>query len=173
MSYHTNNSSPTNVKVIDIGNENTKTIQCLSTFQKADIVFIIATMGDETTTKRATTLAKSAKKQNKLTVGITKLPFTFEGRKKKRIAHHGMMQMKTTVDFLIAIPNDQLLKEEYVNAKIVKFIKEMQEFRRDQLQQLSHACNDDGPIVLTIADIETLHINFIYEQYNHKAFVSS
>lgn len=173
MSYDTNDSSPTSIKVIEIDKRGTNEIHQQATLYKADIVFIIATLGEDSTTKSATVIAKSAKKQNKLTVGITKLPFTFEGRKKKRIAHHGMMQLKNTVDLLIVIPNDHLLKEEDVNVKIVQFMKELQKLRQQQLQRLSQSFTNAGPIVHMISDIETLHINFISEQYNHRAIISS
>ena len=57
-----------------------------SLVDNTDIVFIIAGMGGGTGTGAAHVIARAAKELNILTVGVTTLPFTYEGS--KRITEH-------------------------------------------------------------------------------------
>ena len=62
-------------------------IEELSKFvEGADMVFITAGMGGGTGTGAAPIVAKAAKEQGILTVGVVTKPFTFEGKKRKEHA---------------------------------------------------------------------------------------
>lgn len=76
----------------------------------ADMVFITAGLGGGTGTGAAPLLAKIAKEQGSLTVGICTKPFTFEGRKRMMQALAGLDELKQYVDSLIIISNNQLLE---------------------------------------------------------------
>ena len=76
----------------------------------ADMVFITCGLGGGTGTGAAPEIAKIARQQNALTIGVVTLPFTIEGRKRIENAMNGLEKMEATVDTLIVIPNDKLLE---------------------------------------------------------------
>ena len=78
------------------------------------MVFITAGMGGGTGTGAAPIIAKVAKDMGILTVGIVTIPFSFEGKKRKRQAELGLEEMRKNVDTLLVINNDRL-REMYGN----------------------------------------------------------
>ena len=75
----------------------------------ADMVFITCGLGGGTGTGAAPEIARIAKKQRALTIGIVTMPFSIEGRKRVENAQIGLEKMESVVDTLIVIPNDRLL----------------------------------------------------------------
>ncbi|MDR3285011.1 MAG: cell division protein FtsZ [Treponema sp.] len=76
----------------------------------ADMVFITAGMGGGTGTGAAPVVAKIAKSLGALTVAVVTKPFNFEGSRKMRLAEEGIIKLQQEVDTLIAIPNQNLMK---------------------------------------------------------------
>ena len=75
----------------------------------ADMVFITAGMGGGTGTGGAPVIANIAKEAGALTVGVVTKPFNFEGKKRRKNADKGILELKEAVDTLICIPNQRLL----------------------------------------------------------------
>ena len=75
----------------------------------ADMVFVTAGMGGGTGTGAAPEVARIAKAQGCLTVGVVTRPFSFEGKRRRLQADSGIIAMKEVVDTLIVIPNQRLL----------------------------------------------------------------
>ena len=76
----------------------------------ADMIFITAAMGGGTGTGVAPVLAKIARDMGILTVGVVTAPFSFEGKRKQRIAAEGVIKMQSYMDALIVVKNDNLMK---------------------------------------------------------------
>ncbi len=76
----------------------------------ADMVFITAGMGGGTGTGAAPLVAKVAKEEGALTVGVVTRPFTFEGRRRAKNVTDGIDELKKYVDSLIIVSNDNLLE---------------------------------------------------------------
>ncbi|MEF3244935.1 MAG: cell division protein FtsZ [Caldisericaceae bacterium] len=76
----------------------------------ADLVFITAGMGGGTGTGASPIIASITKELGILTVGVVTKPFTFEGKKRIEQAEEGIRQLNESVDTLILISNDKLLK---------------------------------------------------------------
>ena len=76
----------------------------------AHMVFIAAGMGGGTGTGAASVIARIARDQGVLTVGIVTKPFQFEGTRRMRIAEAGIAELKKYVDTLIVIPNQNLFR---------------------------------------------------------------
>src|SRR3990172_3911815 len=81
----------------------------LEAIQGSDMVFITAGMGGGTGTGAAPVIAEIARDSGALTIGVVTKPFTFEGMRRRMIAHEGLARLKEKVDTLIVIPNDRLL----------------------------------------------------------------
>lgn len=78
--------------------------------QGSDMVFITCGMGGGTGTGSSSVIADVAKEMGILTVGVVTKPFSFEGRRRVKLAEEGIKQLKEKVDALIVIPNDRLLE---------------------------------------------------------------
>ena len=74
------------------------------------MVFITAGMGGGTGTGAAPVIARAAREQGILTVGVVTKPFTFEGNRRARLADDGIDELHRHVDTLIVIPNQNLFR---------------------------------------------------------------
>jgi len=74
------------------------------------MVFITAGMGGGTGTGAAPVIARAAREQGILTVGVVTKPFQFEGARRMRIADTGIEELQRNVDTLIVIPNQNLFR---------------------------------------------------------------
>ncbi len=72
------------------------------------MVFITAGFGGGTGTGAAPVIAEICKDLGALTVAVVTKPFSFEGKKRARIAEEGIDTLKKVVDTAITIPNDRL-----------------------------------------------------------------
>ena len=75
-----------------------------------NMVFITAGMGGGTGTGAAPVIARAAREQGILTVGVVTKPFDFEGVHRMRIAEAGLEELGQFVDTLIVIPNQNLFR---------------------------------------------------------------
>ena len=73
-----------------------------------NMVFIAAGMGGGTGTGAAPVIARQAREQGILTVGVVTKPFQFEGVQRMRLAEAGLQELQQYVDTLIVIPNQNL-----------------------------------------------------------------
>ena len=76
----------------------------------AHMVFITAGMGGGTGTGAAPVLARAAREQGILTVGVVTKPFHFEGVRRMKVAEAGIEELQKNVDTLIVIPNQNLFR---------------------------------------------------------------
>ena len=77
---------------------------------ESHMVFIAAGMGGGTGTGAAPVIARLAREQGMLTVGVVTKPFQFEGNNRMKIAEAGVEEMQQFVDTLIVIPNQNLFR---------------------------------------------------------------
>lgn len=75
----------------------------------ADIVFVAAGLGGGTGTGAAPIIAKCAKDVGALTIAVVTKPFSFEGKKRLKLAEDGLTELKNESDCIVVIPNDKLL----------------------------------------------------------------
>jgi len=80
-----------------------------SALEGADIVFISAGLGGGTGTGAAPVVAQIAKEVGALTISIVTKPFSFEGKKRLKLAEAGLIELKKESDSIVVIPNDRLL----------------------------------------------------------------
>ena len=76
----------------------------------ADLVFITAGMGGGVGTGAAPIVARCIREMGILSVGVVTAPFSFEGRRKMRVAMEGIAKMQSYMDALVVIHNDNLMK---------------------------------------------------------------
>jgi cell division protein FtsZ len=76
----------------------------------AHMCFIAAGMGGGTGTGAAPIIARIAKEQKVLTVGVVTKPFDFEGKRRMQVADRGIGELRNEVDTLLIIPNQNLFR---------------------------------------------------------------
>ncbi|MBQ4000151.1 MAG: cell division protein FtsZ [Oscillospiraceae bacterium] len=129
----------------------------------ANMVFVTAGMGGGTGTGAAPVVAEIAKEQGILTVAIVTKPFSFEGRRKMRLAEDGLAELRQHVDSLIVIPNDRLKlleTDEPITLKNAFYMAD--NVLRQGVQCISEAINVPGLINLDFADVESVMKNMGY-----------
>ena len=122
----------------------------------ADMIFITAGMGGGTGTGAAGIVARIAKEQGALTVGVITRPFTFEGPKKARYAEEGIAAMKEHVDTLVTISNNRLLEIVDKKTPILEAFREADNVLRQGVQGISDIITNPGFVNLDFADVRTV-----------------
>ncbi|MBQ9365737.1 MAG: cell division FtsZ family protein, partial [Schwartzia sp.] len=77
-----------------------------------DLVFITAGLGSGVGTGAAPIVSQIAHNLGILTIGVVTAPFSFEGKRKMQTAEVGIRQLKASLDGLLVIHNDNLMKLE-------------------------------------------------------------
>ena len=124
--------------------------------EKADIVFITSGMGGGTGTGASAVIAKLAKQQGILTIGVVTKPFTFEGKKRKIQAEIGIEELREEVDSLITISNDRLLKIVSKDTSMRAAFEMTDKVLRQSVQAIADLITIPGLINLDLADVKTV-----------------
>ena len=74
------------------------------------MLFVAAGMGGGTGTGAAPIIAKLARENGILTVGVVTKPFHFEGSQRMKLAEKGIKELQQYVDTLLIIPNQNLFR---------------------------------------------------------------
>jgi cell division protein FtsZ len=124
--------------------------------QGSDMVFVTACMGGGTGTGASPLVAKVAREEGALTIGVVTKPFTFEGSQRMRAAETGIEQLKEHVDTLIVIPNDRLLETADRRLSLMDSFKLADDVLRQGIQGISELITVPGLINLDFADVQTI-----------------
>ena len=122
----------------------------------ADMVFVTCGMGGGTGTGAAPVVAKIAKEQGILTVGVVTKPFKFEAKKRMINAVSGIEKLKENVDTLIVIPNDKLLEIVDRRTSMPDALKKADEVLQQAVQGITDLINLPALINLDFADVQTV-----------------
>jgi len=122
----------------------------------ADMVFITAGMGGGTGTGAAPIVAEVAKELGILTVAVVTKPFPFEGRRRMEVANEGIKALAESVDSLIIVPNEKLLKVMGPNAKLTDAFNEANNVLQGAVQGIAELIIRDGMINVDFADVKTV-----------------
>ena len=122
----------------------------------ADMVCVTCGMGGGTGTGAAPVVAKIAKDQGILTVGVVTKPFSFEARSRMTKAQQGIENIKDNVDTLIVIPNDKLLQIMDRRTTLPEALKKADEVLQQAVQGITDLINVPAIINLDFADVQTV-----------------
>ena len=122
----------------------------------ADMVFVTCGMGGGTGTGAAPVVAKIAKEQGILTVGVVTKPFKFEAKKRMINAVSGIERLRESVDTLIVIPNDKLLEIVDRRTSMPDALKKADEVLQQAVQGITDLINLPALINLDFADVQTV-----------------
>lgn len=122
----------------------------------ADMVFVTAGMGGGTGTGAAPIVAREARKEGALTIGVVTKPFFFEGSRRMSVALEGIEQLREEVDTLIVIPNDRLLELTNRRMSLTDSFALADSFLCQGIQGISELITVPGIINLDFADVKTI-----------------
>ncbi|CAG9297963.1 cell division protein FtsZ [Celerinatantimonas diazotrophica] len=138
----------------DAATEDREQIQDL--LEGADMVFIAAGMGGGTGTGAAPVVAEVAKELGILTVAVVTRPFAFEGKKRGAYAQSGIDELSKSVDSLITIPNDKLLKVLGRGVSLLDAFKAANNVLLGSVQGIAELITRPGLINVDFADVRTV-----------------
>jgi cell division protein FtsZ len=122
----------------------------------ADMVFVTAGMGGGTGTGAAPVIADIARSLGALTVGVVTKPFHFEGNKRRKQAEAGLIELRSSVDTLITIPNQRLLSLGGQSMPLLETFKRADEVLLHAVQGISDLIQYHGYINVDFADVKTI-----------------
>lgn len=130
--------------------------EVLDSIQGYDMVFITAGMGGGTGTGAAPVIARAAREQGILTVGVVTKPFHFEGVHRMRLAEAGIDEMQQYVDTLIVVPNQNLFRIANEHTTFMDAFKTADNVLYQGVRGITDLIMMPGMINLDFADIRTV-----------------
>ena len=118
-----------------------------------DMVFITAGMGGGTGTGAAPVVAEIAKSKGILTVAVVTKPFSFEGRQKMMSALRGIEKLQASVDSLVIIPNDNIMKVVDEKVTISNAFKMVDEVLSNSVQGICDIITNVADVNVDFADV--------------------
>ncbi len=130
--------------------------EIIAEITEAHMVFITAGMGGGTGTGAAPVIARAARDQGILTVGVVTKPFHFEGARRMRIAEAGIQELQRYVDTLIVIPNQNLFRIANEKTTFADAFKMADEVLHSGVRGITDLMVMPGLINLDFADVRTV-----------------
>ena len=124
-------------------------------FQNADMVFIIAEMGEKTGTLLSSAVVEIAKSMNILTVAIVSKPFDFEDLNKIKLAKKRKERLKHFADTIIVIPY-QRLNDLYINLPMINIYEKGEKAFVTIVKGILDLIKKQGIVNLDFADIKSI-----------------
>jgi cell division protein FtsZ len=124
--------------------------------QGSNMVFIASGMGGGTGTGASHVIARAAREMNILTVGVTTLPFSYEGPKRMRRAIAGLEELKKHLDTTIVVPNQNLFKIANEATGFEESFSLSNDVLKHGVQSITDLMVRPGMINLDFADVETV-----------------
>jgi len=122
----------------------------------ADMVFVTAGEGGGTGTGASPLIARIARDQGALTIGVVTRPFAFEGRRRSVQAETGVDALKAEVDTLIVIPNDRLLQVAGTGTSVLEAFRLADDVLLQGVQGITDLIMTPGLINLDFADVRSV-----------------
>jgi len=122
----------------------------------ADLVFITGGLGGGTGSGASPIVANVSKGLGILTIAIVTLPFSFEGRRRMKIARDSKTALKKEGDALITIKNDKLMKVLDLKTSIRDAFWACDNILREAVLSISSLILSSGLINIDFADVKSI-----------------
>ncbi|MBW2427651.1 MAG: cell division protein FtsZ [Deltaproteobacteria bacterium] len=119
------------------------------------MVFITAGFGGGTGSGAAPVIAEISKDLGALTVAVVTRPFSFEGKKRARVAEEGLENLRKVVDTAITIPNDRLRGLASKKATLMEMFVKADEILLHSVKGITDLIMMPGVVNLDFADVRT------------------
>ena len=122
----------------------------------ADLVFITGGLGGGTGSGASPIVANISKSLGILTIAIVTLPFSFEGRRRMKIAKDSSAILKKEVDALITIKNDKLIKILDLKTSVRDAFWACDNILREAVNSISSLILSTGVVNVDFADVKSI-----------------
>lgn len=122
----------------------------------ADIVFLTAGLGGGTGSGALPVIAHMLREKGILCIAIVTKPFTFEGRKRAKVAELALEELKKEVDTLIVIPNQKLLSVVDQHVSMIDAFSMINDVLGQSIKGISDIITKPGHINVDFADVRTI-----------------
>jgi len=119
------------------------------------MVFITAGFGGGTGSGAAPVIAEISKDLGALTVAVVTRPFSFEGKKRAKVADEAIETLKKVVDTAITIPNDRLRGLASKKATLMEMFVKADEILLHSVKGITDLIMMPGVVNLDFADVRT------------------
>ena len=90
-----------------------------------------------------------------MTVAVVTKPFNFEGKMRMKLAEDGIKKLKDSVDAVIVIPNQHLLKLVEPRTPVIEAFKKADDVLRQAVQGISDLIYRPGEVNVDLADVKS------------------
>jgi cell division protein FtsZ len=118
-----------------------------------DMVFILAGLGGGTGTGVAPVLARAAKENGALVLGVVTTPFDCEGARRQRQAQAGLTELKEVADGVICVPNQKILKQVDERTSLLETFRATNEVLCQGVRGVWRLLSQTGLINVDFADL--------------------
>ncbi len=124
-----------------------------------DMVFITCGLGGGTGSGASPVIANIAKSLGILTVAVVTMPFSFEGEQRKKIADQALSNLRESVDSLLIISNDNLLKIVDEKTTVARAFEACDDVLRQAVQGITDLVLVPGIINIDFASVVSVMKN--------------
>lgn len=121
-----------------------------------DIIILVASLGGGLGSGAAPVFAEISRNFKNVTLGIFTLPFRFEGKKKTKIGHKALQDLKKHLNALITIPNERIFKVINEKTSITEAFSLVNKNLIESLESLIDLIYNPGLINIDFADVRTI-----------------
>ena len=125
-------------------------------FEDAEIAFLTAGFGGGTGTGATPVIARIARDKGILVIAVVTKPFDFEGSIRQSQAEQGMMELSSTIDTVMVIPNQRLFQIAGENLTMVDAFRMTDSVLTKSVQAISRLILKPGMINVDFAHIRTI-----------------
>jgi cell division protein FtsZ len=132
------------------------TERILEMLEGSDMIFLTAGLGGGTGTGALPVIASLAAEIGALTVAVVTKPFGFEGRRRMAQAERGVEELRGSVDTLITIPNERLLRFVERGTPLADAFRMADDVLRQAVQGISDLITVPGEVNVDFADVKSI-----------------
>jgi cell division protein FtsZ len=122
----------------------------------ADIVFLTGGLGGGTGSGGLPVIAHMLREKGILCIAVVTKPFTFEGKKRSKVAEQALEELKKEVDTLIVIPNQKLLSIVDQHVSMIDAFAMINDVLGQSVRGISDIITKPGHINVDFADVRTI-----------------
>lgn len=122
----------------------------------ADVVFLVAGLGGGTGSGSLPPIARALKELDILVVAVVTKPFTFEGKRRMKVAQESLDLLINEVDTIIVMPNQKLIEHGQTNVSLVDAFKLINNVLNQFVKSIADIITKPGHINVDFADIKSI-----------------
>jgi len=130
--------------------------EILESVKGSDIVFLTGGLGGGTGSGALPVIARALKERDLLCIAVVTKPFSFEGKRRMKVAEDAELLLKKEVDTLITIPNEKLLTMTDAKLSLVHAFEMVNDIIADFVKSVADIIAKPGYINVDFADVKAI-----------------